>query len=119
MTDDHAAPPEVTALPDGFDRLLRDAVDVHVHGQPDLSAAFPNRGDDLAVIRLAHAYGITGWGLKAPLWVTTPRAGAEGPPWGPPPPAPRGAGSGPPPGVSGSGGASPPPRRWAGCPRRS
>ncbi|MFB9831886.1 DUF6282 family protein [Actinoallomurus acaciae] len=76
MTDDHgsAARLDVAALPDGFDRLLRDAVDVHVHGQPDLSAAFPNRGDDLAVIRLAHAYGIAGWVLKSHLWITTDRA---------------------------------------------
>lgn len=62
------------ALPDGFDLLLRDAVDVHVHGQPDLSAALANRGDDLAVIRLAHAYGIAGWVLKSHLWITTDRA---------------------------------------------
>jgi hypothetical protein len=62
-------------LPDGFDRLLRGAVDVHVHGQPDLSAALPNRGDDLAVIRLAHTYGIAGWVLKSHLWITTDRAG--------------------------------------------
>jgi len=76
MADEHAAatPLEVAALPDGFDRLLRDAVDVHVHGQPDLSAALPNRGDDLAVIRLAHAYGIAGWVLKSHLWITTDRA---------------------------------------------
>jgi len=64
----------IEALPEEFDRLLRGAVDVHVHGQPDLSAAFPNRGDDLAVIRLAHAYGITGWVLKSHLWITTDRA---------------------------------------------
>src|SRR4051812_34065089 len=74
MTDDHAAPPEGTALPDGVDRLLRDAVDVHVHGQPHPSAALPHPGDDLAVIRLAHAYGITGWVLKSHLWITTDRA---------------------------------------------
>jgi uncharacterized protein DUF6282 len=74
MTDDHEPPPYVAALPDGFDGLLRDAVDVHVHGQPDLSPGFANRGDDLAVIRLAHAYGIAGWVLKSHLWITTDRA---------------------------------------------
>jgi hypothetical protein len=84
MADDGAiaddrpqAPPlDVAALPDGFDGLLRDAVDVHVHGRPDLSAAFRFRGDDLAVARLAHAYGIAGWVLKSHLWITTDRAGA-------------------------------------------
>lgn len=45
-----------------------------MHGQPDLSAAIRNRGDDLAVLRLAHAYGIRGWVLKSHLWVTTDRA---------------------------------------------
>jgi Family of unknown function (DUF6282) len=62
------------ALPEGFGALLRDAFDVHVHGQPDLSAALANRGDDLAVLRLARAYGITGWVLKSHLWLTTDRA---------------------------------------------
>ncbi|SFO18527.1 MULTISPECIES: DUF6282 family protein [Actinomadura] len=77
MADDQppAPPLDVAALPDGFDRLLRDAVDVHVHGRPDLSAAFHYRGDDLAVARLAHAYGIAGWVLKSHLWITTDRAG--------------------------------------------
>ncbi len=62
------------ALPEGFGTALSGAIDVHVHGQPDLSAAFKNRGDDLAVVRLAHAYGISGWVLKSHLWVTTDRA---------------------------------------------
>ncbi|MCQ0018076.1 DUF6282 family protein [Actinomadura madurae] len=77
MADDQppAPPLDVAALPDGFDRLLRGAVDVHVHGRPDLSAAFHYRGDDLAVARLAHAYGIAGWVLKSHLWITTDRAG--------------------------------------------
>jgi hypothetical protein len=64
------------AQPDGFDRLLRGAVDVHVHGQPDLSAGLPNRGADLDVARLAHAYGMSGWVLKSHLWATMDRAGA-------------------------------------------
>ncbi|MGN9910265.1 DUF6282 family protein [Phytohabitans sp. LJ34] len=62
------------ALPDGFDRLLRGAVDVHVHGQPDLSAGLANRGDDVEVARLAHAYGMSGWVLKSHLWATMDRA---------------------------------------------
>jgi hypothetical protein len=64
------------AQPEGFDRLLRGAVDVHVHGQPDLSAGLPNRGADLDVARLAHAYGMAGWVLKSHLWATTDRARA-------------------------------------------
>ena len=64
------------ALPDQFDRLLRGAIDVHVHGQPDLSAGLANRGDDVEVARLAHAYGMAGWVLKSHLWVTTDRARA-------------------------------------------
>jgi hypothetical protein len=62
------------AQPDGFDRLLRNAIDVHVHGQPDLSEGLRNRGADLEVARLAHAYGMSGWVLKSHLWATTDRA---------------------------------------------
>lgn len=64
----------VRAQPEGFAGLLAGAVDVHVHGRPDLAVAFANRGDDLAVIRLAQRYGITGWVLKSHLWPTTDRA---------------------------------------------
>lgn len=62
------------ALPEGFDTLLRGAFDVHVHGQPDLSPDFLNRGSDVDVARLAHGYGISGWVLKSHLWQTTDRA---------------------------------------------
>jgi len=62
--------------PDGFDRLLRGAIDVHVHGQPDLSAGLANRGADLDVARLARAYGMSGWVLKSHLWATMDRAGS-------------------------------------------
>lgn len=64
----------LAALPEGFAALLDGAFDVHVHGQPDLSPALRNRGDDLAVLRLARAYGIRGWVLKSHLWLTTDRA---------------------------------------------
>ncbi|MGH3282509.1 MAG: DUF6282 family protein [Trebonia sp.] len=63
-----------SALPAEFSRLIDGAFDVHVHGQPDLSAAIPNRGTDLGSIHLASAYGITGWVLKSHLWATTDRA---------------------------------------------
>ncbi|MFI5894148.1 DUF6282 family protein [Actinoplanes sp. NPDC051513] len=62
------------ALPEGFDRLLRGAIDLHVHGQPDVSAQLANRGDDLGVARLAQAYGMAGWVLKSHLWATMDRA---------------------------------------------
>ncbi|MEV7623886.1 DUF6282 family protein [Actinoplanes sp. NPDC089786] len=64
------------AQPEGFDRLLRGAIDVHVHGRPDISAALPLRGDDVAVARLAQAYGMSGWVLKSHLWATMDRARA-------------------------------------------
>ncbi|GAA4464919.1 hypothetical protein GCM10023170_073480 [Phytohabitans houttuyneae] len=64
------------AQPEGFDRLLRGAIDVHVHGQPDLSSALRNRGADPDVARLAHAYGMSGWVLKSHLWATMDRARA-------------------------------------------
>lgn len=62
------------AQPAAFDQLLRGAIDVHVHGQPDLSSGLPNRGADHAVARLAQAYGISGWVLKSHLWATMDRA---------------------------------------------
>lgn len=69
-----ALPEGLAALPDGFAALLEGAFDVHVHGQPDLATALRNRGEDLAVIRLARRYGISGWVLKSHLWITTDRA---------------------------------------------
>lgn len=62
------------AQPSGFASVLEGAVDVHVHGQPDLATRFENRGSDLAVMRLARQYGIDGWVLKSHLWPTTDRA---------------------------------------------
>jgi hypothetical protein len=73
MTDpNHDLP--AAAQPEAFDQLLRGAIDVHVHGQPDLSAGLPNRGADVDVARLAHAYGMGGWVLKSHLWATMDRA---------------------------------------------
>jgi hypothetical protein len=63
------------ALPDDFGALLRDGIDLHVHGQPDVSRRFANRGADVDVARLAHAYGLRGWVLKSHLWPTMDRAG--------------------------------------------
>ncbi|MFG1603078.1 DUF6282 family protein [Actinoplanes sp. NPDC049265] len=61
----------IDAQPEGFDRLLRGAIDVHVHGRPDV---IEGRGDDVAVARLAQAYGMSGWVLKSHLWATMDRA---------------------------------------------
>lgn len=69
-----AEPGPLAALPEGAGAVLSGAFDVHVHGQPDLAAGLRNRGDDLAVLRLARAYGISGWVLKSHLWITTDRA---------------------------------------------
>lgn len=66
----------MAAQPPEFDRLLRGAFDLHVHGQPDLSEGLPNRGDDTEVARLAQAYGMSGWVLKSHLWATMDRARA-------------------------------------------
>jgi hypothetical protein len=62
------------ALPADYGLLLQAAFDVHVHGQPDILPALPLRGGDLGSVRLAHAYGISGWVLKSHLWITTDRA---------------------------------------------
>jgi uncharacterized protein DUF6282 len=61
----------IDAQPEGFDRLIRGAFDVHVHGRPDV---VEGRGDDVAVARLAQAYGMSGWVLKSHLWATMDRA---------------------------------------------
>src|SRR5215472_10922861 len=78
MTSDGATLPSPgtlpASLPLGYDSLVRSAFDVHVHGQPDILAGLQLRGDDLATVRLAHAYGISGWVLKSHLWITTDRA---------------------------------------------
>jgi Family of unknown function (DUF6282) len=76
-SDGTTQPPQGTlpaALPRGYDSFVRSAFDVHVHGQPDILARLQLRGDDLETVRLAHAYGISGWVLKSHLWITTDRA---------------------------------------------
>lgn len=67
-------PETVPALPEDFARLITGGIDLHVHGQPDLSPGLPNRGRDLDVARLAGEYGLRGWVLKSHLWATTDRA---------------------------------------------
>jgi sugar phosphate isomerase/epimerase len=65
---------KVRGLPPAFGTHLDGAIDLHVHGQPDLSTAFQNRGDDLEVASLAADYGMSGWVLKSHLWPTMDRA---------------------------------------------
>lgn len=62
------------ALPAGFSELISGAIDLHVHGQPDVSRDLANRGPDVAVARLARDYGLRGWVLKSHLWPTMDRA---------------------------------------------
>jgi len=54
--------------------LLRGAIDLHVHGQPDLTTRLDNRGADIEVATLAADYGMAGWVLKSHLWPTMDRA---------------------------------------------
>lgn len=61
-------------LPKAFESLLRGAIDLHVHGQPDLTTALNNRGSDLEVALLAKDYAMAGWVLKSHLWPTMDRA---------------------------------------------
>lgn len=63
-------------LPPDFARLTLGAIDLHVHGQPDLSRRLRNRGDDVAVAQLALDYGMRAWVLKSHVWPTTDRAAA-------------------------------------------
>ncbi|GAA2176025.1 DUF6282 family protein [Agrococcus versicolor] len=74
MDHDPATPTFADALPPDFGRFLDGAFDLHAHGQPDLSASTMNRGPDIGVARLAHAYGMRGWVLKSHLWPTMDRA---------------------------------------------
>ena len=72
-----STPPHLAdALPRGFSDLIAGAIDLHVHGQPDLSRAVVNRGTDAAVAALARQYEINGWVLKSHLWPTMDRAAA-------------------------------------------
>jgi hypothetical protein len=50
------------------------AVDMHVHGYPDVGLQWQMRTDDLTLARLAHAYGMRGIVLKSHFWPTMDRA---------------------------------------------
>lgn len=52
---------------------LYGAIDMHVHGYPELSLDFRSRDADIDTIKLAIGYGVRGWVLKSHLWPTTDR----------------------------------------------
>lgn len=52
---------------------LEGAIDVHVHGYPEMALEFKSRADDLETIRTAESYGVGGWVLKSHLWPTMDR----------------------------------------------
>ncbi len=56
------------------DPLLAGAIDMHVHGFPDIGMAHEARTDDLTMISLARAYGLRGLVLKSHFWPTMDRA---------------------------------------------
>jgi len=55
------------------DSWLTGAIDVHVHGYPEMSLAFKSRQSDLQTIRMAQEFGVGGWVLKSHLWPTMDR----------------------------------------------
>lgn len=52
---------------------LEGAIDMHVHGYPEISRDFVSRESDVETARLASSYGIAGWVLKSHLWPTMDR----------------------------------------------
>jgi hypothetical protein len=71
--DSSAASPPVTfdAQPDP---AMVGAIDLHVHGYPDVGLRWRMRTDDLTLVRLARAYGMAGIVLKSHFWPTMDRA---------------------------------------------
>lgn len=56
------------------DPVLRGAVDMHVHGYPDVGLDWQMRTDDLTMVRLARDAGLAGIVLKSHFWPTMDRA---------------------------------------------
>jgi microsomal dipeptidase-like Zn-dependent dipeptidase len=56
------------------DDLLRGAIDLHVHGYPELAFDAPSRLDDLEIANMAQQAGMKGFVLKSHLWPTVGRA---------------------------------------------
>lgn len=81
MTDDAPAGNESHPHADGTvlvpvspDPVLVGAVDLHVHGYPDVGLEWQMRTDDLTMVRIARAYGLRGIVLKSHFWPTMDRA---------------------------------------------
>ena len=56
------------------DPLLAGAIDLHVHGYPDMGFQHRSRVDDPTMVELARAYGLRGVVLKSHFWPTMDRA---------------------------------------------
>ncbi len=56
------------------DPVLQGAVDMHVHGYPDVGLGWQMRIDDLSMVRLARDSGLAGIVLKSHFWPTMDRA---------------------------------------------
>lgn len=56
------------------DPVLKGAVDMHVHGYPDVGLGWQMRTDDLSMVRLARDSGLAGIVLKSHFWPTMDRA---------------------------------------------
>jgi len=54
--------------------LLEGAIDLHVHGYPDVGLAWPARMQDIDVVALASDVGMRGYVIKSHLWPTMDRA---------------------------------------------
>ncbi len=54
--------------------VLRGAIDIHVHGYPDIGLNWRQRQDDLTMVRSAQAAGLGGIVLKSHFWPTMDRA---------------------------------------------
>jgi hypothetical protein len=65
---------EDARFPGPVERVLNGAIDMHVHGYPDVGLHWKMRTDDLTLIRGARAAGMRGIVLKSHFWPTMDRA---------------------------------------------
>jgi hypothetical protein len=56
------------------DELLQGAIDLHVHGYPDMGLQHRARLEDITMVELARDYGLRGIVLKSHFWPTMDRA---------------------------------------------
>lgn len=69
-----SAQARAAVLTDGDNTLLRDAIDMHVHGYPELGMQWRMRTTDLVMVDLAQACGMAGIVLKSHFWPAMDRA---------------------------------------------